>query len=585
MVQTGTTTKKKRRGKPGELCQLNLDVLFLLAAYVHLLDLLNLARTCKSLRELLMDKASEFVWKTARRQVQGLPDCPADMIEPEYANLLFYARCHGCGKYAKKVLWNLRRRYCPGCRDERLRSVSSCVDIIPLNFPVENLTMRHKKGKWVDKEQVDSFIQEYDHSSDKNQFRIDKYIQYFRINRHASECEDWEKKIASHHRLDLEIRRIEREDSILEHLEEHGYEPEITYFGMDVIQESCPSKSFFKTSKPFADKEWAQMWPDWLEAMNNLRSQRMDESVYQPRRNLLMTEYNNYVMSPSSNTPSFDLLPHLMELSCFPPFRDIIKAPEGTRVHKKPFKSAFRQLPILIHEWRKQFDAKLAELVKISSQLSHKGVSGGPAMSSSSEMPIESFQAPTDKLRLACAVFNTSSTLTWYPDVFVSMLHRPDSLFGKDKWERELPIHSRFNVEYMEDAPYIVHACGLDPNVATVEDMDRLNTRMMCLVCNVPCISSWRDALRHALCCRDTRQTSCSQSPRWQLGNECTDVMQAAGLPIERNFRLVLTRCLLCRPRVGDAMSLDNAMRHLVDRHGMERNDIERGVHYIPVGM
>jgi len=41
-----------------------------------------------------MDKASTFVWRTARRQVEELPDCPADMTEPEYANLLFYARCH-----------------------------------------------------------------------------------------------------------------------------------------------------------------------------------------------------------------------------------------------------------------------------------------------------------------------------------------------------------------------------------------------------------------------------------------------------------------------------------------------------------
>ncbi|KAF8547774.1 hypothetical protein OG21DRAFT_1424213, partial [Imleria badia] len=42
----------------------------------------------------LMDKSSAFVWKTARRQVEGLSDCPADLTQSEYANLLFYARCH-----------------------------------------------------------------------------------------------------------------------------------------------------------------------------------------------------------------------------------------------------------------------------------------------------------------------------------------------------------------------------------------------------------------------------------------------------------------------------------------------------------
>lgn len=104
--------KKRHRGKPSPLCQLNLDVLFLvrrcprcfppcvdgpwgqLAEYIQPLDLLNLARTCKSLRELLMDKSATSVWRSARRQVEGLPDCPDDLTEPEYANLVFYARCH-----------------------------------------------------------------------------------------------------------------------------------------------------------------------------------------------------------------------------------------------------------------------------------------------------------------------------------------------------------------------------------------------------------------------------------------------------------------------------------------------------------
>lgn len=41
-----------------------------------------------------MSKSSAFVWKTARLQVNGLPDCPADLTEPEYANLVFCARCY-----------------------------------------------------------------------------------------------------------------------------------------------------------------------------------------------------------------------------------------------------------------------------------------------------------------------------------------------------------------------------------------------------------------------------------------------------------------------------------------------------------
>jgi len=42
--------------------------------------------------------------------------------------------------------------------------------------------------------------------------------------------------------------------SIFDRLEEHGYEPEITYFARKEIQESCPSESLFKTSGLLTDK-------------------------------------------------------------------------------------------------------------------------------------------------------------------------------------------------------------------------------------------------------------------------------------------------------------------------------------------
>ena len=66
-----------------------------------------------------MDKSSAFVWKTARQQVKGLPACPADLTEPEYANLVFYARCHvhsdslglNCSETSHRVVENTRQLF------------------------------------------------------------------------------------------------------------------------------------------------------------------------------------------------------------------------------------------------------------------------------------------------------------------------------------------------------------------------------------------------------------------------------------------------------------------------------------------
>ncbi|KAF8547195.1 hypothetical protein OG21DRAFT_1450535 [Imleria badia] len=560
--------KKRRRDgadsesskKTGQQCQLNLDVLFLLAAYVHPLDLLNLARTCKSLRELLMDKSSTFVWRAARRQVKGLPDCPVDLTEPEYANLLFYARCHGCGKYAKKILWKMRRRYCPACRDERLCHFSSCPEVIRLRnvLAAEQLTKGHEVTVWVEKEQADSFIREYNCSSDKERFLRDKQNQYDAIHQHARACIYWQRfQVLPEHRRDVEKRRGARAQSIIERLKQHGYEPEIAYFGVYTFQQ-C-HKPFFKTAKPLTDKEWARMWPEWLETMTKFRSQRLDKTIHQPRRNVLVSEYVTYLASPLPDSLAFDLLPHVTHLNHFPPFRDVIYASAETQMGVKPFESAFAKLPALVAEWRKQLDVELAELVTIPSHLS----SSDQAVSLSSATPMESSQKATDKLHLACAVFDTgSSVLFTHSDVFSSSMRHRTMDHGED--DSQMSFRSRFGIKALEQAPYIVHACGMDPNVATAEDMDRRNARLKCLACKNLCIT-WRDALYHAF---HSHQYT---SPRWQIiSDEYIDEIEAAELPVKKELPVVWMRCLLCLPSVGDAKLKLDITSHLVSQswHG-----------------
>lgn len=55
------------------------------------MDLVNLSRTSKALRRLLMSRKSMWVWIAARRNtgVTGAPDPPEDMSEPAWALLLF----------------------------------------------------------------------------------------------------------------------------------------------------------------------------------------------------------------------------------------------------------------------------------------------------------------------------------------------------------------------------------------------------------------------------------------------------------------------------------------------------------------
>lgn len=104
-------------------------------------DLIHLSRTSKDIHALLMAKSSSMTWKAARGnlEIQGLPECPQDMNEAQYANLIFSRHCHvrsrsshlikvsffqissllfqHCLKpYAiQTVLWNSRKRTCQKC--------------------------------------------------------------------------------------------------------------------------------------------------------------------------------------------------------------------------------------------------------------------------------------------------------------------------------------------------------------------------------------------------------------------------------------------------------------------------------------
>lgn len=104
--------KKKRvgNGTLAELMNVPMDVLFEVSRrlypiplpltarqiFGHLrpLDILHLARTTKEFRCLLMNRSASYIWKAARLNVPGLPDCPPDLTEPQWANLAFSQFCH-----------------------------------------------------------------------------------------------------------------------------------------------------------------------------------------------------------------------------------------------------------------------------------------------------------------------------------------------------------------------------------------------------------------------------------------------------------------------------------------------------------
>ncbi|KAI0077190.1 hypothetical protein K474DRAFT_1596542, partial [Panus rudis PR-1116 ss-1] len=96
-------------------------------AYLEPKDLLSLARSTKAFRAFLMNRSAAPCWKTARRNVEDLPDLPPGWTEPAFAHLFFDAFCHRClNMNVGDIYWAIRGRYCKQCL-KAITSVTFCL--------------------------------------------------------------------------------------------------------------------------------------------------------------------------------------------------------------------------------------------------------------------------------------------------------------------------------------------------------------------------------------------------------------------------------------------------------------------------
>ncbi|KAH6919072.1 hypothetical protein BKA70DRAFT_1394480 [Coprinopsis sp. MPI-PUGE-AT-0042] len=98
-----------------------LEILYEFCGYLQPLDLLHLARTSSALRQAILSKAAKQLWIRSFSDLKqkGFPDCPADLSEPQYVNLVLSVYCHNClrddGDTAYYLIILGRTRLCFNC--------------------------------------------------------------------------------------------------------------------------------------------------------------------------------------------------------------------------------------------------------------------------------------------------------------------------------------------------------------------------------------------------------------------------------------------------------------------------------------
>ncbi|THU81851.1 hypothetical protein K435DRAFT_844588 [Dendrothele bispora CBS 962.96] len=81
--------------------EIPMDIIFEIFAHLGTPDILQLSFTSRDLRNILTAPSSEYVWRNARLNVEGLPPLPPGLSEIQYANLMFDTTCEVCEHWSR----------------------------------------------------------------------------------------------------------------------------------------------------------------------------------------------------------------------------------------------------------------------------------------------------------------------------------------------------------------------------------------------------------------------------------------------------------------------------------------------------
>ncbi|KAK7680592.1 hypothetical protein QCA50_016374 [Cerrena zonata] len=261
-----------------------LDVLFEIFSYLLPYDMLNLSRTSKPFRNLLMDRNSVSFWKAARCNVPGLPEPFPGMSEPVFANLCYSPHCHVCLKSnVQDVIWDLRIRLCNICK--KTSTVSISVAKSRLYLKESKRLLPHISTylvKWNDQVTDDwvrgvqrLLISDMDDvekawvslpasKEGRDQFLKDEDRRFKDIEKHAEVCDNWSQNKKYDRSQELNEVRQEHLRTILRKLNEAGYGEDVTFsdkhrdvHGRDPI---C-YHPFVRQAKPLTDRIWQNRCP------------------------------------------------------------------------------------------------------------------------------------------------------------------------------------------------------------------------------------------------------------------------------------------------------------------------------------
>ncbi|KIY67622.1 hypothetical protein CYLTODRAFT_490458 [Cylindrobasidium torrendii FP15055 ss-10] len=457
------------------------DVLCVIFSSLEPIDLLRLSRTSKDLRAFLLSRLhSEHAWRAAREAMIGLPPLPRDESEPAYASFVFDTHCQECGAHRADcyIDWVSRIRLCSKCLQRReLYQKQSSLDSMP-STPFLHGSMPEMTGptggdsrflfnaKFQDslKQAASKMRHRFDYSVFAEQWKKD----YEAAQAEASKIKEY---IVHRAQVQSEIRKSElkslrkqRSKAIFARLEASGWSKELT----PDVRDALANHTLVNRSQALTDRIWMTIEPTLLELMENVKIS-IPASV--GARLTYLAEYYETFLRTQPLNPSF---PPLVTVADSSPIRELIHdTPSFGGITKRAFLDIFHaNILTIANDWRKLHDEQLKELL----------VCGGlkPIL----ESPLSAFLCRTCGLTRAD---RHRHNIVLYSDALRHLCctrRRPPGVY----YSYEALTYSTAHLcpapaSHIDHIRFVIGTCGMDPETATVEEMDKLDVFLTCKLC------------------------------------------------------------------------------------------------------
>ncbi|CAE6541946.1 unnamed protein product [Rhizoctonia solani] len=486
------------------------------------IDILNLSRTCKSLRDVLMRRSSEYIWKRATGNLPyQLPPPPPWMDTPQYISVVYTKNCSACGgkaaqpahKWIPKFQPVLLVRLCVTCQPDVLIRAADIPEllrslvVISLVYIHDGQDVGMKSGQYGLRAEVQRLEKEL--KANKSKFAEDNeaYKAWRLENKQAitrySRDDYWHLHADIEGDQDMQKREVKDQfrREVEKRLTELGWEHDIDFVRRREWQ------SLVSQPRILTDRIWKNLYPKFESSLNKARSDRLAGLPLLQQENLnkllsekyrdlgarIMVRHRHAVGSKSAHAR---LAPPASEVMSWPSIKRMLEPCPSNEDIKKCVWENWEIIRPLAETWQHDVESQLARRLEEDVSFTRVPGSGNIVVSGIS------VSEDLDVLLRADSIFRfTDNTARYFPSDF--MEPREPSLYLTHELSVASPLIVKGAQSYTmarNQAKALLQCLG-QPDASHLS-MVSYGKRFVCGICvhwTYTCtnIYDWKELLNH----------------------------------------------------------------------------------------